>query len=467
MKILVVKKGIGSMDFSKILEKKEGIYSITIHSEFNGFVQWYTVYIERSPSAEYTAPQDYVLISSSESVSPGGVVTAETFVPEFSLDVQKLILIYPDSESKPIAGPTKGVPSLYMDDMEDIAVNAFDIKSVLGKLLTTVEATGIASCSASVTSELIQLGDMFAVPPYVISSMLYTLQCTVQSIMMSLYAGMGLIIKQTTEGFILTDLMTAMKEKAVKVDAGNIVSLATSFNYKNIPKTQTINFGADGSITDSDAISTSIDNLTLEISQANQGKYGDNLAYRNTSGSSLSQAVGTAINITAKAPPILGVAQLNNIIADKDGNVTLTIGKKTKKVKLQKIEKVKDTMKKRKNIKFKKSSWNYAAAQVVAKRMFMEKIQSLMSFRVITASSSKSAIIDGVVGNHFGNVDFSGGKISLQKAIIKNSEIVYEQEEGSLSDNGFVTGLSITMQSGITTSTIAYINIKDAYKGIF
>ena len=70
-------------------------------------------------------------------------------------------------------------------------------------------------------------------------------------------------------------------------------------------------------------------------------------------------------------------------------------------------------------------------------------------------------------GSHFGNITFNGGDISLQKALIEPTGISHITEEGSLNDTGFVTGLNVILQSGITTSTITYVNLEKAYKGVF
>lgn len=456
------------MMLDKLLVPATGIYSITIRSEYNGFAQWYVIHVERAPDAEYSPPAEYTLVSSGETISPSGIAMYDTFVPQLVLDIQKLILVYPVEKIQPKTGPSANVPSFSLEDMKDIAVNAFNIGYVLKKLLYTVNASGEVRMDTSLQEEYVKFGKILQVPPEIISELFAAQRCTPQSMMLSIYRGLGLILVQTDEGFKLTDLTNAMSEPPEHVDASNVLSLTSSFDYRNIPKTQTIHFDASGKITERGAIQSN--NAETQIAERvadQEGKFKDPLIHRATPGASLSQAVGEAISITAQVPPLVARAGLNDVIADDSGLVTLEVGERVEKVQLAAIIKTKDSMKTRKSLKVAEKDWDYSAAQIVAKRMFMEKLQSLMSFQVITASTSKSAIVDGVAGSHFRNISFGGGEISLQKAIIGPDGVSQTTEEGSIDDVGFVTGLTIVLQSGITTSTITYVNLGKAYDGVF
>ena len=372
------------MDLSSFLTPAVGIYTITVRSEYNGFAQWYVIHVERAPDAEYASPPGYVLVSSSENVSTAGVAMSDTFMPQFALDIQKLILVYPVEKIQPETGPSANVPSFSLNDMKDIAVHAFDMGYVFNKLLTAVNASGSVQLTSSLQAEYTKFGEILQVPPEVISELFAVQRCTPQSVMLSIYRGLGLMIVQTEGGFLLTDLTTAMEGVPEIIDVENVVSLTSSFDYRNIAKTQTIHFDASGKITENGSIqNNSTKELVAERMADQEGKFKDPLVNRATPGAALSQAVGGAISITAEVPPLIARAGLNEVIADESGLVTLELGGRVETVQLAAIVKTKDSMKTRKSLGVTEKEWDYSAAQIVAKRMFMEKVQSLMSFQVI------------------------------------------------------------------------------------
>ena len=456
------------MELKEFLTPGKGIYTITVKSEFNGFCQWYVIHVERAPDAAYQAPHGYVKVSSAENISTSGVVVSETYMPTMVLDLQKLIIVVPDKDMMPKTGPSAGIPTMTIDDLADIGNNAFNIDKVFHLLLNKVES----DCEVDMNSKLQKLyssfGKLFMVPPHLVRSILQMARITPQQAMGRIYSGLGLILKQIKPcKFLLTDLVTAMAGTPQQVLAEDIVSISTSYDYTKIPKTQTINFATDGSIIQ-ESIASSVDPKALVNEKANDAKglYSDKLIQRASPGASLSEAVGLGAHILMQPVPLLARVGLKDAIADKNGKVKITIGDVTEVVQLSKIIKIRDSLKKKKKLSEKDKEWDYAAAIVTAKRMFMEKLQQYMNFTVIQGSTLKTIVIDGAVGEHFGNIALGGGT-TLQKAVINSKGVTYETEMGRMDDAGFVTGLTVVMQGGITTSTITYVNLSESYKGIF
>ena len=467
--MLAEKQGHGNMDIESLLTPKEGVYTITVRSEFNGFCQWYVIHIERAPDAEYQAPNGYVMVSSAENISTGGVAMSETYMPKMALDIQKLIIVALSEDSVPDSGPSSDVAVMTLEDMETIANSTFNIAKVFNFLLQKVGATGTVAMNSRLQGLYTSFGKLFSTPLYFASSLLSMKRITPQQMMGYIYSGLGLLLKQTgPHTFTLTDMVTVMTEEPEAVSADNIVSISTSYDYTRIPKTQTINFDTDGSIIQKSAAS-SVDpkELVNEQAYAAKGMYSDNLMHRASPGASVSQAVGLDAHILMQPVPLLAMVNLRSAIADENGCVEITVDGVTEKVKLSAIKKTRDSLKRKKKLSAKEKEWDYSAAIVTAKRMFMERLQTYMSFTVIQSSTAKNAVIDGAVGNSFGKVAFGGGEINLQKAVISSEGVKQVTETGNMDDQGFVTGLTVVLQAGITTSTITYINLSESYEGVF
>ncbi len=445
---------------ASLMTPVEGIYSITVRSEFNGFCQWYMIHVDRSPSSSYVPPEEYVLVSKNESVSPSGVAVTETYMPKIAMDIQKLILVLPGNTDV-------DVPVLSLKDMSDLAAHALDISYVFGKLLKKVNSESTVFMTSRTQSKYVAFGELFTIPEYVFNGLVRTQRASPMSIMQSVYAGLGLIVRQGAGGVELTDLTTVMKAGGITVEAENIVSITSGYDFTRIPKTQTINHAADGglsdqSITESPNMDTIIDK---EISNA-RGESKDDMLTKTPPGASLSQAVGTAVHKYAKPVPLIHRANLRNVTVDSEGMATVQLVDRKVTVQLCKLAKAKDSMISKKDIKDKEISWDYSAALVIAKRLFYQQLQELMSYEVLQASTAKTAVIDIAQGGAFMNMSFAGGEVALQKAVISLAGVTTEVETGSLDDQGFVTGLSATMQAGLVTTSLTYINLKEAYEGI-
>ena len=68
----------------------KGIYSIVVRSYSGSFVKCFTVEVVRSPSSSYDAPDGYTMVSTSTSVSAGGVHITENYIPQMVIDVDTL-----------------------------------------------------------------------------------------------------------------------------------------------------------------------------------------------------------------------------------------------------------------------------------------------------------------------------------------------------------------------------------------
>jgi len=457
------------MDIKKLLTPQEGIYSITVKSEFNGFCQWYVIHVERDLDTKYQAPDGYVKVSSAENVSANGVSASETYIPQMVLDLQKLIIVAPDENVVPKTGPSSDMPTMTIEDLADIGNNAFDIVKVLNILLIKVGAEGEVEMNSKLQRLYSSFGKLFIVPPHLVKAILFMQRITPQRAISLIYSGLGLILKQTdVSTFLLTDIVTAIAGKPTEVSSKDIISVSTSYDYTKIPKTQTINFDTDGSIVQKSAAS-SVDpkDLTNEIANDARGIYSDRLVHRESIGASVSKAVGLGAHMLMQPIPLLARVGLRDAAVDKNGIATITIDGVTKTVQLSEITKIRDSLKKKKKLSNKDKSWNYAALIVTAKRMFMERLQKYMSFATVQASTIKTAVITGAVGSHFDNIAFEDGEIHLQKAVVKSNDIEYITEIGHMDDQAFVTGVTVVMQAGIITSTISYVNLSENYKGVF
>lgn len=447
----------------------EGIYSVAVNSEFNGFCMWYTLIVERAPSSSYTPPDGYKLIASSESVSPSGVVLAETYAPSMSLDIQEVILIVPSVDLVPNDGPYSLFAAMNHLDMADVASHALNIMYVMNKFLTIVGAQGSVTIDSTLQSTYIAFGDLFDIPETLIIQLLNIRRVTPAAAMMAIYAGLGLMLKQVGAAeFVLTDINTVLTSLPISVSVSDIVSVDTSYSYKDIAKTQSIHFGPDQGITDRTLVNDD-SNLSLSLASIEKAKglMGDDLMYKKSPGSAMSQAVGSAAHIVQTPVPLVMRSQLKQATVSGDGMATIRLDGVTRTVKLEKIFKVKDSMRVKKDMSDRDEAWNYAAAQVVAKRMFMERLQGMMSFANIQGSSSKNAVVDGVVDVCYGNIFMPETGTSLQKAVVSETSVAYVTEEFSIEGQGFVVGTSTVMQSGLITTTLRYINMAEAYQGIF
>jgi len=452
-----------------VLTPMLGIYTITARSEFNGFAQWYTINVERSPSSEFAAPEGYIMTSSNEVISTAGVALIETYVPKMILDIQKLILVLPSQDAKPDSGPTSKVPVFSYVDAADIADHALNIPYVLNALLTKVGSEAGVTMSSSLQQTYILFGQYFVVPPYTITYMLQVSRLTPMSAMGTIYQGLGLVLKQQTGGeFVLTDLTTLMGGPATSVSSGNIVSVTSGYDFTRIPKTQSIHFDAGGDITDTDLTkrqdAEAIGNADLE----SHSNYANNhLLTRGTAGAAVSVAVGSDAHMVQEPVPLLMTAGLKDIIPDGDGKATISLGDVEKVVQLERIKKVNDQLFAKVDMNATEEEWNYAAAKVVLVALFMEKLQAIMSLKILMASSSKTAVVDDTLVEAYGNIEFSDGEVSLQKAVISNTGVEQVTEEGNLADHGFVIGVTLVLQAGLQTSTVSYVNLSEAYEGIF
>jgi hypothetical protein len=81
------------------------------------------------------------------------------------------------------------------------------------------------------------------------------------------------------------------------------------------------------------------------------------------------------------------------------------------------------------------------------------------------AAQTRTAVVDGEIIGAYKKVSFSGGDISLQKVVIDEGGVTESEETASMEGiEGFITSSSCSIQSGIVTSTISYVDISKIYK---
>jgi hypothetical protein len=454
------------MGIESALTPSIGVYSITVQSNFDGFCAWYSTTVERSPDSEYKGPDDAVLVNSSETINTGGVAILETYMPQFVLDLQKIILVSMDGDTATPSGPSLGAGVLTQSAMMEIAANVLDISFVFNKVLEAVGATGGVEMQGSTQALFTDLDAMYHAPPYLVSQLLAMRRLTPASIMQTLYAGLGILVKQSEGGFILTDEVSCMKGAPVAVNADNIVSITGSFDTSKIPKQSAILFDESGAAGAKATISdNSIRNQVRSDLAVNKG---NDLTLRATPGASISTATGTSALITMEPIPLLQLAKLSDAVLGGGGDtVTLTLGDRTVEVPVNKIKKAKDTMVGKKDITDTEESRDLSPVLVKAKQLLLQRMQEMMGLKAIMGSSSKTAVVDGTTIGFFCPVTISGGEISLQKAVMTPGSIEQVTEEGSIEDSGFITSITVTAHAGIVTSSINYVSLSNTYKGIF
>jgi len=453
------------MAMSDALEGGVGVYSITIQSNFDGFCGWYSVSVERSPDSEYTAPEGMILANSSETVSGSGVAILETYMPQFVLDLQKVILVDMTGKGKTPDGPSEGSGVLTQTDMLNIAVNVLDIGYVFSKLLTAVGAAGTVSMAGATQETFTQIGELFRAPPHLVSQMLQIRRLTPAVIMQTIYAGLGIVVIQKEEGFMLTDEVTCMKSVGISVEAETVVSIRGSFDTTRIKKETIVNLTSTGAVGEKSAIGdNSVSNFSILNSVANEK---NKLNHRALPGAGISNAVGMNAIMTMESIPLLQAVDFNAGGMNIDGDTaTVKMGDDEITVPLLKIKKAKDRMID-KDIKDIEEDVDVGAAAVAAKTLLIAKMQEMMGLRAIMGASAKTAVVDATAIGFYEPLTISGGEISLQKAIITSEGVETAVEEGNIGDQGFITGVTVTAHAGLITSSINYVSLEKAYEGIF
>ncbi len=443
-----------------------GVYSITIQSNFDGFCAWYSTSVERAPSSNFTGPDDAVLVSAGEVINTGGVALLETYMPQFVLDLQKIILVSMDGDDAQPEGPSEGAGVITQAALMEIASNVLDIGFVFNKVLKAVGATGTVNMEGATQTFFSELGAMYHAPPYLVTQLLAMRRLTPGSIMQTLYAGLGILVKQTEAGFILTDEVSCMKTDPVSVEADNIVSIRGSFDTTKIPKRSAIVFGDKGDV--GAKITTQDNSVQNQVRNDLDVNKGNDLTLRATPGAALSTAVGTNATLVQEAIPILQLARLSDAVLGSGGDtVSLSLGGKTVDVAVNKIKKAKDTMIGKKDVTDTTEVSDFSPVLVKAKQLLLQRMQEMMGLKGIIGSSTKTAVIDGKTLGFYSPLTISGGEISLQKAIMSESGLEQLVEEGSIEDHGFITGVTVTAHAGIVTSSINYVSLEKAYQGVF
>jgi hypothetical protein len=166
--------------------------------------------------------------------------------------------------------------------------------------------------------------------------------------------------------------------------------------------------------------------------------------------------------------PLLSVANLGEAISNdvgSDGSITITIGDEQETIKLAKAPKTKDRFESRKKISDKDDGFDYRGAALTAKTMFMKQMRKILRMKVIMAAQTRTAVVDAEILGAYKKITFSGGDISLQKVIIDESGVTESEETASMENiAGFITSSSCSIQSGVVTSTVSYVDISKIYK---
>jgi hypothetical protein len=447
-------------------EKGRGIFLASSRSNFDGFMVWNTYYLECEAGKIPPIDDDLAVIAVGQNVSSSGVTDTYTMMPSEIINLKQTCIILPSVDSVPADVP-KELPILTSRDIVEIAENAFNISKVVDIVSS---AYGVSGIVCDVPASFAGLGNYFEVPPSMLNYMLMMQNVDFAGLIQTLYSGFGLImiIKKDEKLITTVDKLFESGYDEEVVNISSILSMSSSFDSTRIARTVGISIDSMGNIkNDSLANKADSENIAMANATANRRDQ-DSVIGSKGDYADIAQSIGGVSHQYVDPIPLLSVANLGEAIlkdVEQDGTVTISIGRQKETIKLAKAPKTKDVFESRKKINEKVTGFDYRAAALTAKMMFLREMRKILRLKVIMAAQTRTAVIDGEVTGAYKKVTFTGGDISLQKVIIDEDGVTEAEETASMKGiEGFITSVSCSIQSGVVTSTVSYVDVSKIYK---
>lgn len=455
----------------------EGIFSINVKSFETNFLAGYSVTIERDTVASYTPPDGYVKVSENVTVSTQGIAVIESYMPLFHFQVKEPILL--TAVDSTIPKPTRekfDLKSLDVEKLKELMDKVYQPIEILKYLVKTVIGSNDDIISDSNVATCLEV---FA--PYFHAQVANLTQdvpkTTIETIMIGLYQGIGFILKQTgAKQWTLTDLWTLYASTANQqnINSSAIVSTSSGVDFRKVAKYTSMGLDENGQ----PAQRTIFNGVTTDNIRAMNDNSIQEIRFKGWHEGLTGASVGEATIAMAQPIPLIHFATLKGVSVSPSAN------KKTASVSfpssgdsevgqcfpsndmvVQSVEKTKDIMRKKKNIKNKEEKvlYNLAPVSQRMKQFFYNKMRHLAAMGVVRNATRRRAVVDNILVENLKVITFGGGGISMEKALISSSSVTSQTESYTMNDTGLVTDVSVTVQPGFVTSSIGYVNLDNAF----
>jgi len=436
---------------------REGIYSISVSSQFDGFTSWHNITVDRAPSTSYTPPGDYVKITESTYVSPSGAGIMETFMPKEAQASQEVILV---AASKAGSDVKKYGKTMGLDDIDYIAKNAFNVGAVWERLMQIVDGKSTVCGDFNGWSKF---GEIFRVEPHTLYLLLTGGSLSPAAIMQMMYSGLGLINKQSGLGdFCLTSVADVMAGTGTveAIPSESVVAIKTAFDYTKIPKATALSIDPSGILTNENLMNATTDKAILDRQAASAaGMDGGDLAYVPT-GNSISQAMGRNRIMFADVGFVPTTISPQGISID--GSEATAGGQQLEvKAPVEKLKKNKPSLETNAPEYYDDDdageNVNVAGIAVEASKALYEHMQEVMGAKILITSAGRSAVFDRAGPGAFDGISIGGSGISVQKVVLGSGDARHETETYDIGAEGVVTSVVSTMSSGLITTEVTFV----------
>lgn len=444
------------------MPKSDKHLSVTYEQFDDGLVQAWTMHISALPGNIEDKP-GWIKQSKSISMSPTGPVETASFIrKEFYEFKRKIVIDYGFGTSS--AEALDNIQSAIGDHVKFITLTPVAFEEKIGKnmvdpvsmISNVFENLGeIDSRLSKIFACLVALKNITVVKSSLIDRLQRRQEMSIDSIFRTMYSGMGIRIRIGLGGEItVTDLLYVINEgkgSARHINTSDILDFSNSLDYTQIPSAYTVVVNEEGYVTTAP--------MMLNLSRTSAINSNRQSIYRNEL-SDLSASWNPVRGVDFGLFRFVSLKSINatDIIKAEDGVVTITLscGNGEDKAELvldQKMEKVTDDFEQKDPSL---GDFDYSPVEAVLFNMIMGYFQMATFYETIMQAQHTSIVVKGDINIKIWDT------ILLSELTIQGMNVSSETEQtfsSSIEDELLIVGVSVIIESGITRTTLRYVNM--------